>query len=106
MRPGDLDAGGLGESVLTAGGRVPVHTGAVAVEQDRPSRPDSGRLVEGPADSWGQRNQDDLGALAAYPQDPVAVLFAEVGDVRSGSLEDPQAEQPEHGHQREVIRVR
>jgi hypothetical protein len=38
-------------------------------------------------------------------QDPVAVLFAEVGDVRAGGFEDPQAEQPEHGHQREVIRV-
>src|SRR5262245_47471663 len=25
---------------------------------------------------------------------PVAVLFAEVGDVRAGGLEDPQAEQP------------
>jgi hypothetical protein len=29
----------------------------------------------------------------------VAVLFAEVGDVGAGGLEDPQAEQPEHGHE-------
>jgi len=36
----------------------------------------------------------------------VAVLFAEVGDVRAGGLEDPQAEQPEHGHQREAALVR
>jgi len=36
----------------------------------------------------------------------VAVLFAEIGDVRGGGLEDPQAEQAEHGHQREVARVR
>jgi hypothetical protein len=36
----------------------------------------------------------------------VIVLFAEFGDVGSGGLEDPQAEQAEHGHQREVIRVR
>ena len=62
--------------------------------------------VDGPADRWRQRDQDDLGALAAHPQDPVAVFFAEVGDVRGGSLEDPQAQQPKHGHQREVVRVR
>jgi hypothetical protein len=36
----------------------------------------------------------------------VAVLLAEVGDVRAGGLEDPQAEQAEHGHQREIARVR
>jgi hypothetical protein len=34
------------------------------------------------------------------------VLFAEVADVSTGGLEDPQAEQPEHRHQREVARVR
>jgi hypothetical protein len=36
----------------------------------------------------------------------VAVLLAEVGDVRAGGLEDPQAEQAEHRHQREVGWVR
>jgi hypothetical protein len=35
----------------------------------------------------------------------VAVFFAEVGDVRAGGFEDPQAEQAEHGHQGEVGRV-
>lgn len=34
------------------------------------------------------------------------MFFAEVGDVGAGGFEDPQAEQPEHGHQREVARVR
>ena len=34
------------------------------------------------------------------------MLFAKVGDVGSGGLEDPKAEQAEHGHQRDVIRVR
>ena len=37
MCPGDLDAGGLGEPVQAAGGRVPVHPGAAGVEQDRPA---------------------------------------------------------------------
>ena len=36
----------------------------------------------------------------------MAVFFAQVGDVRPGGFEDPQAEQPEHGHEREVARVR
>jgi hypothetical protein len=36
----------------------------------------------------------------------VAVFFADIGDVRAGGLEYPQAQQPEHGHQREVARVR
>jgi hypothetical protein len=63
-------------------------------------------LVDGPADGRRQRYQDALGALAAHAQHPVAVLFAEVADVRPGGLEDPQAQQAEHGHQREVVRVR
>jgi hypothetical protein len=35
----------------------------------------------------------------------VAVFLAEVGDGRAGSFEDPQAEQAEHHHQREVAVV-
>jgi hypothetical protein len=36
----------------------------------------------------------------------VAVLLAQVGDVRPGGFEDPQAKQPEHRDQREVASVR
>jgi hypothetical protein len=104
--PGDLDAGGFGKPVQAAGGRVPVHPGAAGVQQDRPADPGSYRPVDGPADRGRQRDQDDLGALAAYAQDPVAVFLAEVGDVGAGGLENPQAEQAEHGHQREVVPVR
>jgi hypothetical protein len=39
VSPGDLDAGGLGEVPQAAGGGVPVHPGAAAVEQDRPADP-------------------------------------------------------------------
>jgi hypothetical protein len=35
----------------------------------------------------------------------VTVFFAKIGDVSSGGLEDPQAEQAEHRYQREVARV-
>jgi hypothetical protein len=38
-----------------------------------------------------QRDQDDLGALSAHPQHPVAVFFADVSDVSTSCLEDPQA---------------
>ena len=34
------------------------------------------------------------------------MFFAEVADVSTSGFEDPQAEQPEHRHQREVARVR
>jgi hypothetical protein len=81
---------------------VAVHPGAAAVEQDRPSGAVAGGLVDGPADGWWQWQQDDLGALAAHAQDPVAVLVAEVVDVCSGGFEDAQAEEPEHGDQREI----
>jgi len=36
----------------------------------------------------------------------VTVLVAQIADVRAGGFEDPQAEQPEHGHEREITRVR
>jgi hypothetical protein len=55
---------------------------------------------------WRQRDQGNLAAFAAHPQHPVTVLFAQVGDVGAGGFEDPQAEQAEHGHQREITRVR
>jgi hypothetical protein len=85
---------------------VTVHPDTAAVEQDRPTSAVPGCPVDGPPDRWRQRDQDDLGALAAHAQHPMTVLLAEVGDVRAGGFEDPQAEQSQHGHQREVARVR
>jgi hypothetical protein len=40
----------------------------------------------------GSGDQDDFGAFSAHAQHSVAVLFAEVGDVGGGGLEDPQPE--------------
>ena len=85
-----------------SGGGVAIHPGAAAVEQDWPAGAVADGLVDGPADGRRQWQQDDLGALAAHAQYPVPVLFAEIGDVCPGSLEDAQAEEPEHGDQREV----
>ncbi len=106
MWPGDPYARVLGQVPQAAGGGVPVHPGAAAVEQDRPAGPAGGGAVDGPADCRGQRDQDDLGALAADPQDPVAVFLAQVGDAGAGGFEDPQAQQPEHGNQGEALIVR
>jgi hypothetical protein len=104
--PGGLDAGGRGELAQAAGGGVPVHPVPRSAGRDRPACAGSGCPVNGPADGGRQRDQDHLGALAAGPQDPVAVLFAGIGDVRSGGLADPRAGQAGHGRRREVARVR
>jgi hypothetical protein len=80
--------------------------GAAPVEQNRPAGTAASRPVDGLADGWWQRGEDDFGAFSAYAQDPVAVFFAKVSNVRAGGFEDPQAEQPEHGHESEVARIR
>jgi hypothetical protein len=62
--------------------------------------------VDCPRHRWRQRHQYHLGALADHSQYAVPVLLAQVGDVRAGGFEDPQPEQTQHRHQREVIGVR
>jgi hypothetical protein len=89
-----------------AGRCVTVHPRAAAIGQDRPAGTDSSSPVDSPSHCGRQRDQYDLGALAAHAQHPVAMFLAEVSDVGASGFEDPQAEQPEHGHQREVARVR
>jgi hypothetical protein len=106
VRPGNAHPSSFGQPPQAPGGSVAVHPGAASIEQDGPADTDADRAVNGSPDRWRQRDQDDLAAFAAHPQHPVTVLFAKIGDVRGGGLEDPQAEQPEHGHQREVARVR
>ena len=96
MRPSDPDARCLGEPSEAAGGGVAVHPGTAAAEQDRPAYAGADRAVDSPPDGWWQRDDDDLGALAAYAQHPVAVLLAQVGYVSPGGFEDPQAEQAKH----------
>lgn len=91
MRPSDWHARGFGQVPQAAGGSVAVHPGAATVEQDRAAGADADRSVDGPPHGWRERDQDDLGALAAHAQHPVTVFFAKVGDVGSGGFEDPQA---------------
>lgn len=61
--------------------------------------------VDGSANGRWQGGQHDLAALAGNAKDPVAVFLAEVADAGVAGFEDPQPEQPEHGHQGEVVDV-
>jgi hypothetical protein len=83
MSPVDPDSRCLGEPSEPPGGCMPVHPRAEAAGQDRPGVTVARGAVDGPAGRWGQRDQDDLAAFAADAQDPVAVFFAEVADVRA-----------------------
>jgi hypothetical protein len=88
MCAGHPDACPVGESSQAPGGSVPVHPGAATAEQDGPAAAGTGCTVDGPADCWRQRDEDDLGAFATDAQDTVAVL-ADVFDVWARSLEGP-----------------
>jgi hypothetical protein len=90
VRPGRTDACGFAEPVQAAGSCVPVRPGAAAVERGRPAGPVAGCPVGGPAGGWRQWDRDHLGVFAACALDPVAVLVAEIGDVRAGGFEGPQ----------------
>jgi hypothetical protein len=103
MCPGDPGSCCVGEPPEPPGGGMPVHPHAVAVKQDRPGVTAVHGAVDGPADRRGQRDQDDLAAFPADAQDPVPVFLAEVADVCAGGLEDPQAQEAEHGDQGEVV---
>jgi hypothetical protein len=93
VHPREADASDGCELAQSPGCDVPVHPGAASVEQERSTGAIAGRPLDGAADRGRQRHQDDFAALVRHPQDPVPVLFAEVVDVCSDSLEDPQAEQ-------------
>src|SRR5690348_7050377 len=72
VRPGCLYPAGLGQVAQTPGGGVPVHPGTAVVELNRATSARADRLVDRPADRGCQWDQDDLGALAAHAQHPVA----------------------------------
>lgn len=84
---------------------MPIHSGSSGVEQDRPGSAVCDGAVNGPPDRGRQRRERDLVALADHAQNPVAVFLTEVRDVGTGGFEDPQSEQAQHYHQREVVVV-
>ena len=65
MSLGCLYAGSFGEPPQAPCCRMPVHPGVVGVEEDRPAGARAYCLVDGPADGWRQRDQDDFAAFAS-----------------------------------------
>jgi hypothetical protein len=94
VHPWQVRAGALRKAAQPAGGRVAVHPGAAAVQQDRTGSAVVDCAVDGAGYGRWEGNEDGLGALADHTQDTVAVFFAEVGDVAAGGLEDPQPKEP------------
>jgi len=105
VRPGDPHSSGVCQAPQAAGGGMAVHPRTAAAEQDRATGPGSHGTVDGTSNGRWQWDQDYLAPLAAHTQHAMAVCFAEIGGIRAGCFEDPQAEQPEHGHQCEVAWV-
>ena len=105
MHPRHPHASREGQMSQPAGGGVAVHSSAERVAQDRTVGAVVGGTFDCPGYCWRQRDQNDLAAFAPHAQDAVAVLFAEVGDVRPARFEDPQSEQAEKGDESEVVRV-
>jgi len=106
VHPGHSDSRGVGEVEQSAGCGVAVHPASRAVEQDRPGPPVADGSLDSARDRGWQRDQHDAAALADHPQHVVSVFLAEIGDVRTARVEDPQAEQAKEAHQRKVASVR
>src|ERR1700733_8135795 len=81
VRAGNSHSGGFSKPPQAACCGMPVHADAAAVEEDGSTGTAADGAVDGPSNSWRQRDQRDLGAFAAHTQHPVAVLFARVGDI-------------------------
>jgi hypothetical protein len=105
VRLGHPYPGNVGQVPQAPGGGVAVHPRArllsrIGPRVRVPAARSMARLTAG-----GSGTRTTL-LPAAYAQHPVAVFFAQVGDVRSAGFEDPQARQAEDGHEREVARMR
>jgi hypothetical protein len=100
--PSSAESGRCGEMTQSSPGAVEVHAAAASIEQDRADTSSSGGAVDGARDRGWERNQHVFVPLAAHQQDAVAVFLAQILDVRSGRLEDPQAKEAEQGNQGEV----
>ncbi|WP_228819371.1 hypothetical protein [Nocardia transvalensis] len=81
---------------------MPIHPPSPGVQQDRADVAVADRTLDAAPDRWRERDQDDLAALADHAQDSVTVFFSDIADVASAGFEDPQPEQAQHHHQREV----
>jgi hypothetical protein len=97
VHPRHPDPGAGSEMLEPAGCGMPVHPRPEGVAQDRTIDAAVDRPVHGPGHRWRQRDEDDLAALAAHPQDAMAVFLSDVADVGAAGFEDPQPEEAERG---------
>jgi hypothetical protein len=97
---------GLGDPCAAGGpaddppGAVPVQPAAVGSEKHRSLAALADRGVDGPGGARGERDGDDLAALAGDHQGAVAPLDPHRLDVGAGRLGDPQPVQGQQGDQR------
>ena len=89
VHPWQLDTCLSGEASQSPGGAVSVHPRAARGDQDRSGGPFVDGPLDGTADGWGKRDEDDLVALAVdteNPENPVAVariMYAAVLDAEA-----------------------
>jgi hypothetical protein len=82
------DPGAAGNSADDPRGAVPVQSFPVGGEEQRPAGALADRQVDGAGGARGERNGDDLAALAGDDQGPMAALEAQVLDIGAGGLGD------------------
>ena len=100
--PGDLETGDLAVGQATGDG-VRFDPRASAVDRTGPRmHPIARSIACRPRTAMGLDH--DLVPLP-HTRSTWWPLLTEVGDVRARGLENPEAEQAEHGHQGEVVRV-
>jgi hypothetical protein len=94
------DPGAPGDPANDSGGAVPVQPFPVCGGEEGSFGALADRQVDRPGGARGERDGDDLAALAGDNQGPVPALQAQVLDVRARGLRDPQPVQREQGDQR------
>ena len=93
------DPGAARHAADDPGGAVPVQPPPVRGDEQRPLGALADGQVDRPGGTRGERDGDDLAALAGDDQSPVAAFQAEVLDVRAGGLRYPQPVEREEGDQ-------
>jgi hypothetical protein len=78
---------------------VPVHPLPVRGEEQRPAGALADGQVDGAGGARGERDRDDLAALAGDDEGPVPALQAQVLDVGTGGLRYPKSVEGEQGDQ-------
>jgi len=94
------DPGAAGGPADDPGGAVAVQSPSVSGEEERSFGALAGGQVDGAGGARGERDRDDLAALAGDDQSAVAALEAQVLDVGAGGFRHAQPIEGEQGEQR------